>query len=67
MIYTKCTTRFKDSKGNYVYRVADFEGNLQNFRAKELRQAIKDGKIVVVNLSLTSDDRLVEKKIETLK
>lgn len=67
MIYAKCTAKFKDSKGNYVYRLVDFEGNLQNFRAKDLRQSVKENKIHVINLSLTSDDRLIEKKIDTFK
>lgn len=61
MISTKCLTKFRDETGKIMgYRLVDLNGQKQNVRPEILKEAIKNGQIAVVNLTLTSDNRLVD-------
>lgn len=61
MISTKCTMKFRDKTGKIMgYRLVDLKGQKQNIKPEILKAAIKNGQISVVNLSLTSDNRLVD-------
>lgn len=42
------------------YRLVDLNGQKQNVKPEILKEAIKNGQISVVNLTLTSDNRLVD-------
>lgn len=61
MISTKCTMKFRDKTGKIMgYRLVDLNGQKQNIEPEILKAAIKNGQITVVNLTLTSDNRLVD-------
>lgn len=64
MVRATCTQKFRD-KHNVIkgYRLVDTEGKIKDVKSEALKQAIKDKKIEVVNLTLTSDDRLMYKEI----
>ena len=56
----KCTRRFRDKYNNIVgYNLVDSSNNTYNVSAKQLKLAIKQNKVRVTNLSLTSNDKLV--------
>lgn len=61
MIQVKCIQKFRDNQGRiYGYRLADVNQQTQDVTSENLKKAIKSGKINVVNLTLTSDNRLVD-------
>lgn len=61
MISTKCTMKFRDETGKIMgYRLVDLKGQKQNIKPEILKAAIKNGQISVVNLTLTSDNRLID-------
>ena len=64
MLKVKCIQKFRD-KNNVVigYRIIDQNGNTTDISSKSLKQAIKQGRLEVINLTLTSDNRLIDKAI----
>lgn len=61
MIQAKCIQKFRDKNNNiYGYRLIDINGQTQDVQSKNLKQAIASGKIHVVNLTLTTDGRLID-------
>lgn len=61
MIQAKCVQKFRDKTGKiYGYRLMDLNNQTQDVRADNLKLAIKNKKIHIVNLTLTSDNRLVD-------
>lgn len=67
MIYTICVGKQRDKNNNIIqYKLRDLKGQESIFDANVLKDNIQRGKIVVCNLTLTSNNKLVEKKIETL-
>ena len=70
MIQVKCIQKFRDAKGKiYGYRLIDINGQTQDVQADNLKLAIENKKIHVVNLTLTTDNRLVdttEKQLESV-
>lgn len=61
MIYAKCTMKFRDKTSKIMgYRLVDLKGQKQNIKPEILKAAIKNGQISVVNLTLTSDNRLID-------
>lgn len=52
------------NKSIVSYILKDKKGSIRRFSAKDLKEHIKAGKIEVENLTLTSDNRLVKKKIQ---
>lgn len=71
MIQAKCIQKFRDKSNKiYGYRLQDINGQTQDVRPDKLKQAIANKQIHVVNLTLTSDDRLVdttEKQLQNKK
>ena len=68
MIQTKCIQKFRDKQGKiYGYRLADVNGQTQDVTSDNLKLAIKTNQITVVNLKLTSDNRLVDTETKLLK
>lgn len=64
MIQLKCSDKIKDNSGNIIgYSLIDYKGNTRRLRPDELKFAISIGYISVINLKLTSDNRLIDKKI----
>lgn len=63
MIKVKCVDRIKDKNGNVVdYLLEDKNKKRKEMKAKDLKEAIKNKKIEVVNLTLTDDNRLIVKE-----
>ena len=61
-IQAKYLTKIRDKHNNIVgYTIMDKGGKTINIKADELKQLIKEGKVEVINLTLTSDNRLVDK------
>lgn len=69
MIQAKCIQKFRDKTGKiYGYRLQDLNGNTQDVQPENLKVAIRNKQIHIVNLTLTTDNRLVdttEKQLQT--
>ena len=59
MLQAKCIQKFKKNNQIYAYRLQDFQGNIKDVYSDQLKQAIKNQQIIIINLTLTSDNRLV--------
>lgn len=67
MIMVKCIKKFKDSNEKiYGYRLQDLNGMIKDITSEQLKTAIVKGQIIVSNLTLTKDDRLVDSKEKQL-
>lgn len=61
MLTVKCIQKFRNKQNQiYGYRLQDINGQTQDVQPNNLKQAIKNGQIHVVNLTLTKDDRLID-------
>jgi hypothetical protein len=71
VIQAKCIQKFRDKQNRiYGYRLVDLNGHTQDVKPENLKAAIKNGEINVVNLTLTSDGRLMdtsEKQLQSKK
>lgn len=60
MIQAKCIEKFKDANGTiFGYRLIYSNGQVQDIKANNLKSAIHNGQIHIVNLRLTSDNRII--------
>lgn len=65
MIQCKCIQKFRDNNGRiYGYRLQDINGQIQDVTPNDLKNVIAHKQLEVVNLNLTSDGRLIDKKVE---
>lgn len=65
MITCKCIKKFRDNTGKiYGYRIIDINGETQDVTPGDLKKAIYNKQVNVVNLTLTKDGRLVDKNPE---
>ena len=61
MIVAKCNKRFRDKNAKIIeYGLLDQNGQTLVLSSNSLKQLMKVGHIKVLNLKLTSDDRIVE-------
>lgn len=61
MIKAKCIQKFRDDRGTLRgYRLQYENGQMHDVTSDALKQAIKNKQIEVVNLTLTSDNRLID-------
>ena len=60
MIKATCIQKFKKNNKIYGYRLQDSQGNIKDVYADQLKQAIHNQQITVINLTFTSDNRLVD-------
>lgn len=61
MVQAKCVQKFRDKHGNiFGYRLQDQSGNIRDVKSDELKQAMKSQQLDVINLTLTSDNRLID-------
>ena len=68
MIQAKCIQKFRDKQGKiYGYRLQDINGQVQDVQPENLKTAIKNKQIHIVNLRLTTDNRLVDTTEKQLK
>ena len=70
MITVKCIGKIRDKSGKIIgYRLQDINGQTQEASAESLKKAIKNKSIHIINLRLTSDNRLVnssEKQLQSV-
>lgn len=60
MIQAKCIEKYRDKSNKIIgYKLVDLNNKTQDFSADALKKAIANKKIHVVNLTLTSDGRLM--------
>lgn len=63
MVIARCLQKFKNNTGKiYGYILQDINGNIKDVEAEDLKDAIKNNRINVVNLKLTDDGRLISIK-----
>lgn len=68
MISVKCIQKFRDKNNHiYGYRLQDINGKTQDVKPENLKQAIRCNQIHVINLVLTSDNRLVDSSEKQLQ
>jgi len=60
MFQAKCIQKFKKNNKIYGYRLQDPQGNTKDVTPDQLKQAIKNQQIAIINLTLTSDNRLID-------
>ena len=61
MIQAKCIQKFRDKSNRiFAYRLVDSKGQMKDVAAESLKRAILSNQIHVINLKLTSDNRLVD-------
>lgn len=65
MISLVCLSRNKNKNGHIVsYKLKDAFGNVRDIKASALKEAINNGTVSVQNLTMTSNGKLIEKKVE---
>lgn len=68
MVEVTCTYTFRNKNGGIVgYRIQDRNGEVRDIKKDVLKDLIKRHEIMVNNLTLTSDNRLVSKTNKQLK
>ena len=68
MIQAKCIEKFRDNTGKiYGYRLQDINGQVQDVQPENLKIAIRNKQIHIVNLTLTADNRLVDSSEKQLQ
>lgn len=61
MVYAKCTEKFRDNTDKITgYMVVDNYGHGKRFKSEDLKGFIRNGKLCITNLTLTSDNRLID-------
>lgn len=66
MIQVKCIEKIRDYNNKiYGYKLIDINGQTQDVTPEDLKRAIQNNHINVINLTLTIDGRLIDKKPET--
>lgn len=66
MVYAICIGKRKENNVIVEYKLKDFTNKTTIVSADELKEFIKAGKITVVNLTLTSNNKLVDFKVKDL-
>ena len=57
----KCLHKYRDKNSNIIgYGLIDMQGKTYKISSNDLKQAIKQGRVQVVNLTLTVDNRLID-------
>lgn len=63
MIQAKCIQKFRNKSNQIIgYRLQDSQGKTKDLTPQQLKDAIHTNQIHVLNLTLTSDNRLVDTK-----
>ena len=61
MLTVTCIKKFRDKQNQiYGYRLQDNNGQIKDVKSNELKEAIKRNQINVINLKLTTDNRLID-------
>jgi len=63
----KCVSKIRDEKGKITgYIIQSSTGGTKDVSKDKLKEAIRNGKVDIVNMTLTSDNRLVDKKVKVI-
>lgn len=64
----KCIRKIRDAKGKITgYTIQSSTGETKNVDKDKLKEAVRNKKLDIVNMTLTSDNRLIDKKIKNVK
>ena len=63
MVVAICKSKFKNSKGKLEYNLEDLEGKRSWLTGQQIKDAIKAGKIKVLNMELSDSGRLIEREL----
>ena len=66
MVYAVCVGKRKENNVIVEYKLKDFTNKTMIIDSEELKQYIKDGEIIVANLTLTSNNKLIDFKVKDL-
>ena len=67
MVQAKCTEKIRDKNNHIIgYRLIDKNKNAIVVKSNRLKEVIRSGQLDIINLTLTSDNRLVDKKPDTV-
>lgn len=62
MLKVKCIQKFRDKHNIIIgYRLIDQSGNTKDVTPQQLKTVMSQGRIEVINLTLTSDNRIIDK------
>ena len=65
MLELRVIKKLYDNKGKlYAYTIQDTKGNVTNIYSDALKEHIRNRNCIVLNMTLTSDNRLIDKKEE---
>ena len=68
MIQALCLQKFRNKNNQIIgYRLQDRNGNTLDVKSEYLKQAIRNNQINVLNLTLTSDNKLIDKAYKPQK
>ena len=68
MIQALCLQKFRNKNNQIIgYRLQDRNGNTLDVKSEYLKQAIKNKQINILNLTLTSDNKLIDKEYKSQK
>lgn len=63
-IKVKCIDKYRDTRGNiFGYLLVDMNNNPMTITPDDLKNKIKNRELNVINMTLTSDNRLIDKEI----
>lgn len=65
MVTAKCLQKIRGKNNQIIgYKLQDTKGNIQDFNSSFIKEQIRAGNIHIINMTLTSDNRLVDKKVK---
>lgn len=68
MIQAYCTNKIRGKQGKIIgYKIQDKNGNTLDVKSEYLKQAIRNKQINVLNLKLTSDNKLIDRAYKPQK
>lgn len=68
MIQVRCIEKIRDKNNHIIgYKIQNLTGETRTFDKARLKEAVRNKKIDIVNMTLTSDNRLIDKKIKNVK
>lgn len=64
----KCVNKIRDNRNGKIigYTIQSSTGETKDVDKDKLKEAVRNGKVNIVNMTLTSDNRLVDKKVKVI-
>ena len=63
MVVAICKDKYKNYKGITEYRLEDLDGKSSRVTGQQIKDAIKAGKIKILNMELSDSGRLLEREL----